>query len=273
MQIRSVLLVLSLALASCQSVPLHQTPYGFARGGALTDDEYARLEPFVRSQTWNGQVAGDPAFAVPAALYAYSFVPSFDPKTITRLEVRPFQGKAGEAAKIAAKLTPKLAETLTDRGIPALVGSTGSPEGFSISGTVTRADPAIVAPDALAIQIEARVNRGNTSVGVIQINLMHSEQSDPIGGTPLIIIGQLIAQASAPNFIEMASTLLSNPFRQAARTGAREGISSNAVATIGMLTKETGYGKFSGKAVASEVGQPQPAASLATASASKKAAQ
>ncbi len=154
----------------------------------------------------------------------YAFAPGFDPQQITQIEVGHFNGKSGEEAKVAAELPDKLTTLLTKSGLPALVGPTGTPGAYVISGTVTRVEPE-GSPTA-GTQAEARITRSNTTVGFMQINSQAPVDSVLYGAAPALLIGSLIRQAFAPGRTDFVSGDISNVLQQA-RAGKREGVVNN----------------------------------------------
>ena len=229
MLIRIVSSVVALLLGGCQTAPLQSIPYGFERGGALADADYARLEPLVRATVWKTRLAPGANLGTPIAFYAYSFVPGFDAHAISQVQIRPFASQNEEGAKFAADLAPALAKALSDLGMPSVVGTANISPGVVISGSVTRAkhvDP-VQSSDGLELQVETKVTSGGQSVGAIHINFVAGKASRPIVGPPTVIIGQLLGNALAPNTAELASKLISNAFIQARRQpGEREGTSA-----------------------------------------------
>jgi len=228
--LRIMSLVAALLLGGCQTAPLQSISYGFERGGALSDADYARLEPLVKATVWKTRLAPGTNLGTPVAYYAYSFVPGFDVHAIPQAQVQPFASQNKEGAKFAADLAPALAKALNDIGLLSVVGTANTSPSIVISGVVTRAKHVVVPVQwsgGLKLQVEAKVTSGGQSVGAIQINFVAGGASGPIVGPPAVIIGQLIGNALAPNTAELASKLISNAFIQARRQpGEREGTSA-----------------------------------------------
>jgi len=241
MRARALLPLAGLLAAACQPLPRHQVNFGFERGGALTEAEYARLEPLARAQVTEvvDRAAPSPDARAPHVTYVFAFRPNFDPKTITRVGVGPFAAEGSDEARIAAELPGELLEILTKRGLPATVGST---EPFTISGTVTRAP----APDVAAMhtvvetQVEARIAQGGTTVGVMQANsaALHTNIT---GGAPTMLLGSLISRAIQPSRVSVLAGTIADALLRA-RTGEREVAYSNRALPRAAAEPATGSG-------------------------------
>ena len=192
----AVLTTLLLGACTAQSLP-----FTIERGATLPADRYPALERLAAKAEPVTYRKVKPVAGRPEPYWVYSVDPGLNLAALP-LQIGPFTaGETDKAREVAAALPGQVADALRGTRLFASVGTEPAPGGLVLSGVVTRATTEEVDGGqnvAAMTQVEARLTRNGTVVGVMQVNAV---QLDAGAGSPLAILIYSAVQGSRAAYV------------------------------------------------------------------------